>query len=210
MKREPSIGRGKPPFHRGAGCVSRLLPRFYFWAHALAIRQPLVQTLAGQLGAFALRHIQPTAVLRRGMKRQRPRQPSGLLRREGLLQRSRRMGVPVVQHDPNCPRLRGTPRPPATASAGQRRRSSAAPSRGRPASRAGVGKTRAGCTRRGAGMHHPPVGVDLVPSAGTPDHPPAIETVVRPCRQSGAGDRRVRRSGRAHRPSAREPESCAV
>jgi len=100
MKREPSIGRGKPPFHRGAGCVSRLLPRFYFWAHALAIRQPLVQTLAGQLGAFALRHIQPTAVLRRGMKRQRPRQPSGLLRREGLLQRSRRMGVPVVQHDP--------------------------------------------------------------------------------------------------------------
>jgi hypothetical protein len=100
MKREPGISRGKPPFHRGAGCVSRLLPRFYFWAHALAIRQPLVQTPAGQLGAFALRHIQPTAVLRRGMKRQRPRQPSGLLRREGLLQRSRRMGVPVVQHDP--------------------------------------------------------------------------------------------------------------
>jgi hypothetical protein len=101
MKLEPGIGRSKSPFHSSAGCISGLHQRFYLLAHALSIRQPPVQTLAGQDGEFYLRHIQPTRVLRRVMKLHLPRQPSGFLRREGLIPRSGRMGVQVVQHHPD-------------------------------------------------------------------------------------------------------------
>ena len=79
MKLEPGMGRSKSPFHSSAGCISGLHQRFYLLAHALSIRQPPVQTLAGQDGEFYLRHIQPTRVLRRGMKLHLPRQPSGFL-----------------------------------------------------------------------------------------------------------------------------------
>jgi hypothetical protein len=101
MKLEPGMGRSKSPFHSSAGCISGLHQRFYLLAHALSIRQPPVQTLARQDGEFYLRHIQPTRVLRRGMKLHLPRQPSGFLRREGLIPRSGRMGVQVVQHHPD-------------------------------------------------------------------------------------------------------------
>jgi phage baseplate assembly protein W len=71
------------------------------------LRQALVNRLLTRRGELAaLGHVQPTAVLRRIVELQLPGQPTGFLRRKGLVQNRWCMGVEVVQHHPNHLRLR--------------------------------------------------------------------------------------------------------
>ena len=100
-KREPGIGRGEPPLHGSPDFTTGFCPCVSLAAYARAIRQTPIQTLARQDGELDLCHVQPTAMLRRSVKRQRPCQPSGFRWWKSLVQHSWGMGVPVVQHHAN-------------------------------------------------------------------------------------------------------------
>ena len=70
-KREPGIGRGEPPLHGSPDFTTGFCPCVSLAAYALSIRQTPIQTLASQDGELDLCHVQPTAMLRRSVKRQR-------------------------------------------------------------------------------------------------------------------------------------------
>ncbi len=91
-------------------------------------RDPSIQELTGQHAKLHLRHVQPTAMLRRVMELQLPRDPPRLFRRERLVQRPQYVGVEVVQYHPDRLRLRKVDIHEVASSVGRIPGSRAAPS----------------------------------------------------------------------------------
>jgi hypothetical protein len=65
--------------------------------HTLHRGQALIQALAPQDREFDLGHVQPTAVLRRGVELQPVQHAPSLFRRKSIIQGSRRVRIQVVQ-----------------------------------------------------------------------------------------------------------------
>lgn len=95
---DASIFCSKLPIGTLAGSISRLLPRLHLASKRFNVSNPSIQTLLRQDTKLNLRHIEPTAMLRRVMNLQslhiRPR----LLRRKTLIQRTYLVNVQIVHH----------------------------------------------------------------------------------------------------------------
>src|SRR3989304_200351 len=113
------VGVRKVPVYFGMSVVPTVLPGGDMSVHRLHVGDKAVQTLTAQGAELDLCHVKPTAMLRRVMYFETLRETPRLFRRKRLIERSRRMGVqvvqdkaysfgvriPVVQHtfDPPCP-----------------------------------------------------------------------------------------------------------
>src|SRR5262245_53193772 len=104
LQLDPRIRRRETPLHPGAPRVAVGVPCGGLATERLLIRDALRQALPRQDRQFDLGHVQPTAVLGRVVDLQAGGDPSRLLGREGLVERSQGVDVQVVQHqhDPLC------------------------------------------------------------------------------------------------------------
>src|SRR5690348_18292572 len=92
---------GEHPLHAGAGGVALLLPGLYLGEQPFALADTPVEALGAQDADLDLDHVEPTGVLRRVVELQALEHTVRLRRREGLVQRARRMRRKVVHHHPD-------------------------------------------------------------------------------------------------------------
>ncbi len=79
----------KAPFDLGAGDIARFFQLLDFTLERLFISDASVQALAREDAQLDLRHVQPTAMLRRVVELQFAQDASGFFRSESLVQRTR-------------------------------------------------------------------------------------------------------------------------
>ena len=98
-RRELPVNRGLSGIAGGLHCGQLTFQRSF------GSDAPL-QALASKDAQFDLGHVEPTAMLGGVMELQLLPQAMGFCRRKGLIERSRFVGVEIVQDDPNHLRLR--------------------------------------------------------------------------------------------------------
>lgn len=82
-----------------------MLPICNLGLHGSHVGYPAIETLTFQSTEFNLRHVEPTAMLRRVMDFKTFDQPSRLIGRKCFIERSHSMGIQIIHHQPNfdCP-----------------------------------------------------------------------------------------------------------
>src|SRR5688572_5187098 len=95
---DSGISGRESPVHLAACGVAVRFPGRNLPRQVGQVWNALVQALPSQHAQFDLRHVQPTPVLGCVMQLQLLRQPPGLLRRKGFIQRAQGVGVQVVLH----------------------------------------------------------------------------------------------------------------
>ncbi len=96
-----SLGSRKTPLNSDLVIIAPLLPGSNDRPDPWYGRQPLIQALPPQDREFNLGHIQPTVMLRGVVKLQPSRDPSGFLWLKRVIQGGWRVGIQVIQHDPD-------------------------------------------------------------------------------------------------------------
>ena len=97
---DASVLDGESPVYGRSGLVSFCLQGRNFTTEGLFIGNAPAQDSPPQDAEFDLCHIEPTAVFGSVVKLQTPGDAPGFSGREGLVERSRFMGVEIVQHHP--------------------------------------------------------------------------------------------------------------
>src|SRR5437764_8943173 len=105
-KLDAGIGGGEAPVHRRLGAGASRFPGRHLPGQGGGVGNAPVETLTAEEGEFALRHVQPTAMLGGVVQFQAVQEAAGFDGGERLIQGAAHMGVQVIEHQANLDRVR--------------------------------------------------------------------------------------------------------